>query len=162
MSESTLRDELYAAFKNRAMMVYHIYCELTEEVGEQRATDILKRSIYRRGVEIGNKFKQHAPQDLHGLSEAFLGGVPDGGRMFQPEVVHCDDTRLDIQLHRCPLKEAWQEAGLTDGDIARLCHIAAAVDDGTFEGAGFSFSAETWQPGQKGCCLLRIRPGRGD
>jgi len=162
MSENSLREELYAAFKNRAMMYHHIYRELVKEVGERRATEILKQSIYHRGIEIGSKFKQYAPHDLNGLREAFLAAVPDGGHMFQPEVVHCDDTRLDIQLNRCPLKDAWQEAGLAEGEIARLCHIAAAVDDGTFEGAGFSFSAETWQPGQKGCCLLKIRPGQGE
>ena len=160
MSKNILREELYAAFKNRAMMYYHIYCELTEEVGEQKATEIMKRGIYRRGVEIGRRFQRYAPKDLDGLRGAFLGGVPDGGHMFQPAVLHCDETRLDIQLNRCPLKEAWEEAGLSDGEIARLCDIAAAVDDGTFEGAGFTFSAETWKPGQVGCCLLKIRPGR--
>jgi len=160
MSEKTLRRELYAAFRNRAMMYYHIYKKLTEEVGEEKATEIMKQSIYRRGVEIGKPYKRYAPKDLDGLREAFMGNVPDGGSMFQPEVLRCDDTRLDIKLHQCPLKDAWQEAGLTDDEIAHLCHIAAAVDDGTFEGAGFSFSADTWKPGQEGCCLLKIRPGR--
>ena len=160
MSENTLRDELYAAFKNRAMMYCHIYGGLVKELGEEKATEIMKRSIYQRGVEIGKQYKRYAPLDLKGLRDAFLTNVPDGGRMFQPEVLHCDDTRLDIKLNQCPLKEAWQEAGLADDEISRLCNIAAAVDDGTFEGAGFSFSADTWQHGQEGCCLLRIRPGR--
>lgn len=42
--------------------------------------------------------------------------------------------------------------------MAKLCDIAAAVDTGTFEGAGFCFSAKTWQPGQTGCG--RIVPQR--
>jgi hypothetical protein len=41
-----------------------------------------------------------------------------------------------------------------------MCEIAASVDLGTFEGAGFVFSAETWTPGQQGCCLLKIKPGK--
>ena len=36
---------------------------------------------------------------------------------------------------------------------------AVAVDNGTFESAGFEFSADTWQPGGDGCCYLHIRPG---
>ena len=29
--------------------------------------------------------------------------------------------------------------------------------NGTFEGAGFGFSADTWQPNAEGCCRLHIR-----
>ena len=43
--------------------------------------------------------------------------------------------------------------------MATLCRIAAKVDDGTFESAGFRFSADTWKPGGDGCCCLHIRPG---
>ncbi len=43
--------------------------------------------------------------------------------------------------------------------MTKLCHIAGRVDNGTFEGAGFVFSADTWRPGEGGCCYLHIRPG---
>jgi hypothetical protein len=75
--------------------------------------------------------------------------------------VRRDDAQaLDIKFHACPLKEAWQAAGLPDERIATLCRIAGVVDNGTFEAAGFAFSAETWQPGEDGCCFLHIRPGK--
>ncbi len=67
---------------------------------------------------------------------------------------------LDIKFHACPLKEAWQAAGLPEERIATLCRIAGVVDNGTFEAAGFAFSAETWQPGEDGCCFLHVRPGK--
>ena len=44
-------------------------------------------------------------------------------------------------------------------EVAKLCRIAATVDNGTFEGAGFKFHADTWEPGREGCCHLHIRPG---
>ncbi len=160
MTEEKLREELYAAFKNRAMMYYHIFEELRAEVGDERAETILKRAVRKRGLEIGRKFNAFGPADLTGLRDAFVSAVPDGGRMFDPEVIACDENRLEIQLRRCPLKDAWQEAGLADDQVARLCDIAAAVDTGTFEGAGFSFAAETWSPGKSGCCRLRITPGK--
>jgi L-2-amino-thiazoline-4-carboxylic acid hydrolase len=78
---------------------------------------------------------------------------------FQPEVRRCDAGGLDIKFHACPLKEAWQAVGFAPEKIATLCRIAAVVDDGTFAAAGFSFSAETWWPGEEGCCFLHIRPG---
>jgi hypothetical protein len=160
MSEHDFRSQLYGSFKNRAMIYFHIFKALQKELGEQKAVELMRRSIYNRGLEIGEQFKKFAPADLHGLKDAFLEFIPDEGKMFDPEVRQCDDSGLEIKMRRCPLKDAWQDAGLNDSDIARMCDIAAFVDKGTFEGAGFVFSAETWTPGQQGCCLLKIRPGK--
>jgi hypothetical protein len=159
MSEDALRQQLYAAYKNRAMMYYHIFEEVKKEVGEEKAAAIMKRGIYNRGIDIGEKYARFSPADFDGLKDAFLAGSTDQGKMFQPEVRRCDQDGLDILMRSCPLKEAYQQAGLSDQHIATMCEIAAAVDYGTFEGAGFTFSAETWKPGQDGCCLLKIRPG---
>jgi len=158
MSEEILRQQLYAAYKNRGMMYYHIFQELRKEVGDEKAAEIMKRGIYNRGLEIGKKYAKFSPVDLEGLKNAFLEGAADEGKMFQPEILRCDAEGLDIQLRSCPLKEAYQEAGLSDQEIARMCDIAADVDYGTFEGAGFRFFADTWKPGEEGCCRLHIRP----
>ncbi|HEY3099893.1 MAG TPA: L-2-amino-thiazoline-4-carboxylic acid hydrolase [Methylomirabilota bacterium] len=154
-----LRGELYAAFKNRALMYWHVFDELRTALGESQATTLMARAIEARGREIGRTFARYAPADLTGLRDAFVGGVPDAGRMFAPRVERCDTAALDITLQRCPLKEAWQEAGIADTDISTLCRIAGRVDNGTFEAAGFQFSADTWRPGRDGCCHLHIRPG---
>jgi hypothetical protein len=155
-----LRGELYAAFKNRALMYWHVFDELRRALGEPQATGLMARAIEARGREIGRAFARYGPADLAGLRDAFVEFVPDEGRMFAPRVDRCDREALDIKLQRCPLKEAWQEAGVSEADIATLCRIAGRVDNGTFEAAGFEFSADTWQPGRDGCCHLHIRPGR--
>ena len=160
MPEQDLRNALYASFKNRAMMYYHIFEELKKEVGEDKAADILKGGIYKRGLEIGKQFAQYGPSDMNGLKDAFLGFVPDEGKMFQPELLRCDAEGVDIKFHSCPLKQAWQEAGLSEDSVAKMCEIAAIVDNGTFEGAGFKFTADTYKPGGDGCCMLHIRPGK--
>lgn len=159
MSEESLRGELIDAFKHRAVLYYLIFDELRRELGAERAEAILSRAIYRRGAQKGKeKFAQYAPADLAGLARAFMEGHSDEGRTFRPEVLRQDATGVDIHHHRCPLKEAWQEMGLPDEEVATLCRIAARIDDGTFEAAGFCFSADTWQPGGSGCCTLHIRP----
>ncbi len=161
MSEEKLREELYDSFKNRAILYYLIFDEMRRQLGAEQAEEILGRAIYRRGVQKGKeKYARFGPHDLAGLKEAFVGGIPDGGRMFQPEVIRCDRQGLDVKFHRCPLRDAWQEAGLPDDEVATICRIAARVDNGTFEGAGFEFSADTWQPGGDGCCYLHVRPGK--
>ena len=157
--QEKLSAQLDASFKNRAVLYYLIFDELRGEVGEEKATEILKRAIYRRGRQIGGKYAQYAPDDLSGLMEAFLNNMPDDGKLFDPEVVRCDDGGLDINLRSCPLKRAWQEIGLSDEDLVTMCRIAGEIDLGTFEGAGFGFEVDTWQPGRAECCHLHIRPG---
>ena len=160
MSEDQLRTQLYDSFKNRAVLYYLIFSELRDEVGEEKAEEIMKRAIYKRGVQKGAKYACYAPNDMEGLKEDFVGGIPDDGAMFKPEVERCDAEGLDIKFHGCPLRDAWMEMGLPDEEVATICRIAARIDNGTFEGAGFEFKADTWQPGGDGCCYLHIRPGK--
>lgn len=157
--ENILRQQLWASFKSRALVYLEVYRVLDEEFGAQRATELLKKAIYRRGCQIGKQFERFGPADLKGLKTAFLDTIPDGGKVFDPEVLACDDSRLELQLRRCPLKEAWQEAGLPEDEVARMCEIAGIVDNGTFEAAGFALKSETWQPGRSGCCHLTIEKG---
>jgi hypothetical protein len=160
MSEESLRKQLYDSFKNRALIYHLIFEELREELGDARAEEVLSRAIYRRGEQKGREsYARFGPDDMAGLKAAFLAHVADDGKMFQPEVLRDDAEALDIKFHACPLKSAWQEIGLPDEEIATLCRIAAQVDDGTFEAAGFRFHSDTWRPGAEGCCCLHIQPG---
>jgi hypothetical protein len=159
-SEERLRAQLYGAFKHRALLYYRIFDEMRRALGEEQATEILSRAIYARGTEIGAAFARHGPADMAGLRDAFVATIPDEGRMFAADVERCDARALDITLQQCPLKDAWLEAGVPEGDVARLCGIAGRIDNGTFEAAGFEFWADTWQPGRDGCCHLHIRPGK--
>ncbi len=158
--EQELRRQLKEAHMSRALVYAAFYEALAERFGAETAEEVMKRAIYRRGREIGKRFAAYGPADLKGLCAAFLDFVPDRGRLFAPEVLRADDEALDIKFQACPLKEAWQAAGLADERIATLCRIAGVVDNGTFEAAGFAFAAETWRPGLEGCCSLHIRPGK--
>lgn len=151
------RKDLIAQMKNRALIYMEIYDLLAEELGTARAEQLLARAIYKRGCSAGKPLAKFAPADLAGLKTAFLSAVPGGEELFKPEVLRADAERLEIQLHGCPLKDAWREAGLTEDKIATLCRIAGAVDKGLFEGAGFAFENRTWTPGAQGCCFLSIR-----
>ena len=154
--------DVVGAMKVRARMYYHIFCELREEIGEEKATAVMKRGIRKGGSDSAGLFKAYAPSNLKGLKEAFLAAVPDNASMFSPEVVSCSaEEGLVIQFHSCPLKEAYEEMGLDDGEKEKILAIAAAIDGGLFEGAGFDFSSQTWKPGQEGCCRLHIKPGKG-
>ena len=152
------RKHLVGQMKNRALIYLEIYDVLNEEFGARKAEALLTEAIYRRGKNMGAAFAKFAPADLAGLRSAFLASVPGGEAIFRPQVLKSDDKTLEIQLHGCPLKDAWREAGLPEEKVAMLCRIAGAVDKGLFEGAGFGFENRTWTPGAEGCCFLSIRP----
>lgn len=46
------------------------------------------------------------------------------------DVVESADDKLFLDFHYCPLVKAWQKAGCTDAEIARLCDIAMCGDHG--------------------------------
>ena len=46
------------------------------------------------------------------------------------KIRECEDDRLSIDFHYCPLVKAWQKQGCTDEEIARLCDIAMCGDRG--------------------------------
>ena len=152
------RGHLIAQMKNRALIYLEMYDVLEEELGAQKAEALLSKAIYRRGRKAGAAFAKFGPADLAGLRDAFLGSVPGGETIFQPEVLKSNGEALEIQLHGCPLKDAWRDAKLPEEKVATLCRIAGAVDKGLFEGAGFAFENRTWAPGATGCCFLSVRP----
>ena len=161
MSEKAARARLVNAIKARALFYYAFYKEFSAEIGAERTKDIMKRAVYKRGLEIGKRFAQFAPSDMVGLKDAFLDFIPDPKGTFNPVLQSCSPAGVDIELTTCPLKDAWRDAGLSDEEIEIMTDIAGAVDEGTFEGAGFAFKPDTWKPGRRGCCRLHIRP-RGE
>jgi hypothetical protein len=157
MSEETLRNELYAANENRAVVLYLIYDEMRREFGAERAAEVMKRAVLRRGRQLAERLKPYAPDDFQGLCDAFVGAIPDQGRMFDPTVLRCDDQGVDIEFRACPLKDAWRTMGLPDEECAAICDIASMVDYGTFQAAGFDFSLKALPHGEKDRCVLSIR-----
>jgi hypothetical protein len=126
--------------KNRARIYINIYRELSMEVGADKAAAILKRALYARGREKGLQLAQKISKpNLHELVLAFMEGKADMDA-FGHEVV---EERLDsvvLRLNRCPLVEAWREAGLSPEEQKALCNIAYQVDFGKFETAGYKLA----------------------
>ena len=155
-----LRRQLKEAHMSRALVYAAFYDALAERFDAETAEEVMKRAIYRRGLEVGKRFAAYGPADLAGLCAAFLDFVPDGGRLFEPEVRRADDEALDIKFRACPLKEAWLTAGLADDKIQTLCRIAGVVDNGTFEAAGFSFQRRDLAAGRSRLLLSPHPAGR--
>lgn len=156
---SALEDELRRANANRAVLYYLIFDELRKAIGEEQAAQAMKRAIYRRGVETSEPIKQFAPDRIRELGEYHVAHSAGGGRLFNPQVQRLDDQAFEVLNTTCPLKQAWQDYGLSDAEVAKMCDIGSAIDYGKFEGAGFRFECVTWTPGKRGCCTLKAYPG---
>ncbi len=156
MSEETLRQELEASFRNRADLYRLMHAELTAELGRERGEALMIRIIEKRGREVGGGFfKAKGPSAL-AVGEAFLAVSPDQGRMYPTNVTR-QANGIEFRVKRCPLKDAWQEAGLDAETTATLCRIAGAFDKGLFEAAGVDFRNETWSAQRGGgCCHIML------
>ena len=135
------RAETRAAFSNRALIYGAIFDELAWEIGEDRATDIMKRAIHARGHEVGKKYRPAARRgDLDEVGRIFVEGSPCAGTLFTPGIEERSEGRIVLRMTTCPLKEAWVAEGRSPEQVDLLCEIAAAVDEGTFESAGLTLN----------------------
>ncbi|AWC25633.1 L-2-amino-thiazoline-4-carboxylic acid hydrolase [Aminobacter sp. P9b] len=150
-----LAAELDSAFRNRADLYRLMLEELSAELGEAKAEEVLVRAIERRGREVAEvAFAQFGPNDARAIGEAFLAVSPDDGRMY-PTDVERSDSHIAFKVKRCPLKDAWVAADVGDDRLATLCRIAGAFDRGLFEATGVRFDNATWTPGHgTGCCHI--------
>jgi hypothetical protein len=153
------RQETRDAFENRAQMYWYIYDEMAADLGHDRAATIMKQAVFRRGLEVGRKYRAAAETgDLAEVGAIFCDGSPSDGTLFTPGIEALDDGRLVVRMESCPLIDAWRKLGLAPEEIDRMCEISAAVDEGTFAGAGLSltFLDRLGKPGS--CrCLLELK-----
>ena len=153
------RAETRAAFENRALMYRAIFEELVPEIGAGRATEVMKRAIRKRGLDVGRRYRPAAEaRDLDEVGRIFCEESACGGELFHPGVEERTADGIVLRMTSCPLVDAWRSAGAGPDEVDALCSIAAAVDEGTFEGAGLEleFLDRLGRPGSSRC-LLRLR-----
>ncbi|PBB30875.1 MULTISPECIES: L-2-amino-thiazoline-4-carboxylic acid hydrolase [unclassified Mesorhizobium] len=152
-----LSRELDSAFRNRGDLYRLFLDELTAALGAEKAEALMIRTIEKRGREVAAAaFAGFGPNDALAIGEAFLSVSPDGGRMYPTDVERGPD-RIAFKVKRCPLKDAWIEAGVGQEKLATLCRIAGAFDRGLFEATGVRFANVTWTPGHgSGCCHIAL------
>lgn len=152
-----LRMQLKGALRSRALLVAALLDELEPEVGAERAEALLTRAMRGRGEAAGRRFLADcAPAAFERLRARFIDILPDHGGLFEIETTRCDAGGLGLKFRTCPVKEAYEEAGIAPERMQRLLRIAGGGDVGTFEGAGFAIRNDTWVAGDPGCCHLHI------
>ncbi|MEM9473403.1 MAG: L-2-amino-thiazoline-4-carboxylic acid hydrolase [Pseudomonadota bacterium] len=155
MTQNSPSSQLYDAMKERGRAYLVVFRELVKRYGEAEAISVMRAASYEHGRIIGKPLAGYAPRDFAGMAEGYAK-APDGGATFSPDIRQLTATCLEVRMMTCPIKDAWTEAGCSDDEICTLLHCASALDEGTFDAAGFDYEIELWSPGQEGCCLTRI------
>ncbi len=135
--------ETYEAYKSRAILYRLFYEELVNEFGEERATKIMAKAIYRWGGLKSHRYEGMAKnKDFKGVADEFIKSSVCGGELFKPSIHSVDNRSAVIDMERCPLVEAWQDMGLSSSEVNKMCEIANATDYGKYEGMGFKLTIE--------------------
>ncbi|MFQ5645998.1 MAG: L-2-amino-thiazoline-4-carboxylic acid hydrolase [bacterium] len=155
MDKETAIKALKESIKTRALLYWEFYRVFSEELGEEKAAELMKKAIYNRGTDKAG-CAGVTPGDFSGLAENFRKGGEKSLEVFGHEVAEAAEDYALLRLNSCPLVEAWKEAGLTDGQIASMCDIAYAVDFGKFEGMGFHLKFQRRISDDEPSCDLHI------
>lgn len=150
-----LKKDVFLAHANRAFIYTEVLREMRKELGEERSAEIFKRALYNHGVNMAKMMAY--PKDIQGFRDWLLGFLPAGGALNEPEVVRSSEEELVVKFPRCPLKEAWRMAGLSDAEVADMCDHADAFDHGFF-GSEFDYTMDLWSTQPDDACVLTFRP----
>ena len=141
--------------EHRAFWLYLLTDEAEKRGLDPR--DFGSAAIRRCGISQGTDLqKKSGTMSLKGLKKTLF--TKPAQWVFEMKVLRCTDDNLDIDFHYCPLVKAWQKAGCTDEEIARLCDIAMCGD----HGIGHCFDARLELPkaiakGDDICALRYIK-----
>lgn len=119
-----------AQLEHRAFWLYL----LCDEAGKRGLDweDFGSAAVRRCGLTQGKDLVKKGKTDsLKGLKKN-LFSLP-AQLVFEMDIVESTDDKLSIDFHYCPLVKAWQNAGCTDEEIAKLCDIAMCGDHGIGE-----------------------------
>jgi len=154
-----LRKDVFLAHANRALIYTEVLREMRRALGEEHASGIFKRALYNHGVNLATGMDY--PKGLEAFKDWLLGFLPAGGDLNEPEVVRSGPAELVVKFPRCPLKEAWRMAGLSEAEVADMCDHADAFDHGFF-GSVFDYTMDLWSTQPDDACVLTFRPRKNE
>lgn len=112
-------------------------------------------AIHRCGLYQGGGLVEKAgTQSLRGLKKT-LFNLP-ARLVFEMDIKQCDDDKLYIDFHYCPLVKAWQRQGCGDAEIEQLCDFAMCGDRGIGESFGAVLSLPKTIAKGDGICEIRF------
>jgi L-2-amino-thiazoline-4-carboxylic acid hydrolase len=140
----------------QAEVIGPIFAEMSAELGEAKAAEILDRAIRKAAIVEGQAFAKKAPGGVTSMADFVkLFENWTAGGALEITVLKVDDETFHFDVTRCRYAEIYKEMGL--GDIG---HLLSCNRDGTFcEGYDPKIELERTQTIMQGakCCTFRYR-----
>jgi L-2-amino-thiazoline-4-carboxylic acid hydrolase len=142
--------------KLQAQVIGPIYAEMVEQLGEQRAGEILDAAIKKAAIAEGKSFADKAPGGVTSMSDfikLYELWTADGA--LEIDVLKADDKTFDFNVTRCKYAETYKDMGL-----GKIGHLMSCNRDGTFcEGYDPKIKLDRVQTimGGASCCTFRYR-----
>ncbi len=128
--KNPLLQAIRAQLEHRALWLY-LLCDEAGKKGLEWE-DFAPAAIRRCGLSQGaGLVSKGGTVSLKGLRRTLFTKAAQ--LVFEMDVKESTDEKLSIDFHYCPLVKAWQKAGCSDEEIARLCDIAMCGDHGIGE-----------------------------
>lgn len=130
-NEPRIKNKLIAAIReqleHRALWLY-LLCDEAQKKGLDK-NEFAPMAIRRCGLTQGKRLvKKAGTKSLKGLKKTLF--TKPAQWVFEMDVLESTDDTLYLDFHYCPLVKAWQKAGCSDEEIAKLCDIAMCGDHG--------------------------------
>lgn len=154
--KNALLQAIRAQLEHRAFWLY-LLCDEAGRHGlawEDFAPDAIKRCGLSQGAGLVQK---GGTDSLKGLRKTLF--IKAAQLVFEMDVKESTDDKLSIDFHYCPLVKAWQKAGCSDEEIARLCDIAMCGDHGIGECYGAVLDLPKCIAKGDDICALRYHKG---
>ncbi len=149
-----LLQAIRAQLEHRALWLYL----LCDEAGKRGLdwSDFGSAAVRRCGLSQGAELvKKGGTDSLRGLKKTLFSKPAQ--LVFEMDIKESTDDRLSIDFHYCPLVKAWQKAGCSDEEIAKLCDIAMCGDHGIGEKYGSVLELPKCIAKGDDICALRYR-----
>ena len=113
--------------EHRALWLYLLLDEAEKSGMDSDA--FARKAVSRCGHIQGKRLvKKGLTKSLKGLKKTLF--TKPAQWVFEMDVLESTEDKLSLDFHYCPLVKAWQKAGCSDEQIARLCDIAMCGDHG--------------------------------
>jgi len=124
-TDEVLVNEVRKAIEHRATWMGLILDNVDKENVDFEA--IGRAAIDATGCMHGTAIKEKLSEPtMQEFQKTFINEL--GQRLFEMEIMACDDDKLEVEFHYCPLVTAWQKLGLSDERIEVLCDMAMDGD----------------------------------
>lgn len=135
-TDDEMVNEMRKAFEHRATWMGLILEEAKKKGVDYEA--IGRAAVSKTGCFHGKGiFDRRDDESMESFKNTFLTEL--GQKMFEMDIVECDDDKLEVEFHYCPLVSGWMKQNFDDETIELLCDIAMDGDRSIAEENNYEF-----------------------